>query len=404
MKTSNTYQKHLDLSKRIQIEGYLNANKSFIEIADLINKSYPTVYYEIKNRRSFVKGNLFNTSKGYDPNCAQNNRTPFVCNGCASRKGCRKHKFFYIAEDAHREYRENLSIKRSGINMNPLEFSDLKEIVRKYTDQGHSFYMIKNYNQIKVSVKTLYNYQDQGYFEIPNIDLPRKIRYKPRKKRQDIISRNRKHREGRTYQDFLLFKEKFLKENEYEVEVVLMDTVEGTKGTDESVLLTLLFTTSNFLMAFKMDHKTVECVNKVFDYLKKALGHYLFYELFQVILTDNGVEFSDPESIESNDYLKTKVFYCDPNRSDQKGKIEVAHEYIRRFIPKGNSFNKYSGDEITLMINHINSVCRDLFKGLSPFQLQGLFGSEHLFEILGYKMIDYKDIILSNKIFKKDTK
>ena len=47
-----------------------------------------------------------------------------------------------------------------------------------------------------------------------------------------------------------------------------MDTVEGIKGDDESVLLTLLFVQSNFLLAFKMSSKSIECVSQIFDFLK----------------------------------------------------------------------------------------------------------------------------------------
>ena len=152
-----------------------------------------------------------------------------------------------------------------------------------------------------------------------------------------------------------------------------------------------------------MEHKTSECVSKVFSYLKDSLGNDIFEDLFKCILTDNGCEFSNPEFIEDNgiDIPKSHVFYCNPNRSDQKGKIEVCHEFIRRFIPKGNSFNPYSQEQITNMVNHINSVPRDLFKGQSSFSLQYLFTYEYFFEALGYKPIRYEKLCLNDKIFKQ---
>ena len=55
MSTSNVYQKHMNLSKRIQIEQYLNEGKSISEISELINKSRNTVYYEIKKHRQLIK-------------------------------------------------------------------------------------------------------------------------------------------------------------------------------------------------------------------------------------------------------------------------------------------------------------------------------------------------------------
>ena len=46
-------------------------------------------------------------------------------------------------------------------------------------------------------------YEEKEYFDIMNIDLPRKVRYMKRKKNQEVVPKNTKHRVGRTYQDFL---------------------------------------------------------------------------------------------------------------------------------------------------------------------------------------------------------
>lgn len=404
MSTSNIYQKHLNLSKRILIEQYLNEGKTISEISELINKSRNTVYYEIKKHRQLIKCNRYGASPKYDMNCPKTNKTPFVCNSCPSRKGCRKNRFLYYAEEANRDYKCLLSTSRQGINMNLDEFNKLNKIIKNGINRGLSFSMIVNMNDdIKVCKRTLYRYQEKEYFDTLNVDLPRKVRYKKRKSRQEVIPRNTKYRIGRTYQDFLKFKQDFFIKNQYDVEVVEMDTVEGIKGDEESVLLTLLFTSSNFLMAFKMEHKTMECVCEVFDYLKDSLGYDMFYELFKCILTDNGSEFSNPEYIEDNgcEIRKTHVFYCDSKQSQQKGKIEVCHEFIRRYIPKGNSFNLYSQDQITEMINHINSVPRDLFKGQSAFYLQYLFTYEKFFEVFGYKQIKYEELTINGSLFNK---
>ena len=80
--------------------------------------------------------------------------------------------------------------------------------------------------------------------------------------------RNLKFKEGRTYQDFLKYKDDFFIENGYDANIVQMDTVEGIKGDDESCLLTLLFVQSNFLLAFKMKHKTIGYVRTVFNHIK----------------------------------------------------------------------------------------------------------------------------------------
>ena len=93
--------------KRIQIEQYLNEEKTISEISELINKSRNTVYYEIKKHRQLIKGNRYGVSPKYDMNCPKTNKTPFVYNSCPSRKSCRKNRFMYFAEDTNREYIED---------------------------------------------------------------------------------------------------------------------------------------------------------------------------------------------------------------------------------------------------------------------------------------------------------
>lgn len=77
-----------------------------------------------------------------------------------------------------------------------------------------------------------------------------------------------------------------------------MDTVEGVKG--ESLLLTFLWRQANFMLAYKIENKESDSVNSFFHYLKGLLGYEKFHELFPIILTDNGSEFSKPDEIEFN--------------------------------------------------------------------------------------------------------
>ena len=130
-------------------------------------------------------------------------------------------------------------------------------------------------------------------------------------------------------------------------------------------------------------------LDKRIEIEKELLGYETFHTLFPIILTDNGIEFSKPAVIEDNGHhvYKTKLFYCDPGASNQKGKIENNHEYIRRFIPKGKSFDDYNQEDINLMLNHINSVKRDSLEGDNPYNLMKDFLSE--------KIIEYFDIVMN---------
>lgn len=399
MNTSNVYQKHLTLDKRFKIEKGIDEKKSFTQIANDICKSNKTVSNEILRNRNIVHCTSW---YGKEKICEKTLKPPYVCNACPSRKGCRKTRYYYDAQDAQGKYETLRTNSRTGIDMTSIEFKELNNIVSEEIRNGHSFAMImRNHgNDFSVGKKTLYNYVEKGYLDIINLDLPRKVRYKKRKRNETPIPKDTKIRVNRTYEDFKDYV-KLYNDNNFNINIVEMDTVEGVKGYDESVLLTLLWRQANFMLAFKLDSKTSENVSKVFLYLKKLLGYETFHTLFPIILTDNGTEFSKPDDIEfnGNHVYKTKLFYCDPGKSGQKGKIENNHEYIRRFIPKGNSFNEFTQDDINLMINHINSVKRDSLEGDNPYTLMKNFLPKKIIELFDIKEVEQKNIILKRKLF-----
>lgn len=396
--TSNVYQKHLDLNKRIKIEKGIEENLNFSQIAKEINKSPRTVSYEILKNRNIEHCLSW---VGKYKTCEKTLKPPYVCNSCPSRKGCRKTRYYYYAEDAQGKYEKLRSESRTGIDMTSTEFKELNKIVSNEIKNGHSFAMIiRNHkDDFSVGKRTLYNYVEKGYLDIINLDLPRKVRYKKRKRNNtDIPKKDTKIRINRTYEYFKDYVKNY-NDNNFNINIVEMDTVEGVKG--ESLLLTLLWRQANFMLAFKIENKEPDSVNAFFSYLKEILGYEKFHELLPIILTDNGIEFSKPDEIEFNGYhvYKTRLFYCDPGHSEQKGKIEVNHEYIRRFIPKGISFDTYSQDDINLMLNHINSVKRDSLSGDNPYTLMKDFLPREIIELFDIKEIKQKDIILKNKLF-----
>lgn len=148
-----------------------------------------------------------------------------------------------------------------------------------------------------------------------------------------------------------------------------MDTVEGIKGG--KCLLTLYFVNSYFQLAFLRDYNDAQSVIDIFNFLQELLGLSTFQTLFVVILTDNGSEFSNPLAIEfdSNHVQRTRIFYCEPSRPDQKGQCENNHELIRRILPKGTSFDSLTQKDINLMMSHINSYKRKKLNDCSPYQL-----------------------------------
>lgn len=160
--------------------------------------------------------------------------------------------------------------------------------------------------------------------------------YKQRKRKTTASLKDRSFRKDRSYKEFL----EYIAANK-SVYVVEMDTVEGAKGTSPC-FLTMFFRNCSLMLMFLLEEQTQKEVTRIFDHLTELLGIELFQKLFEVILTDNGHEFQDRQSLEysKNGEVRTRIYYCDPNRSDQKGALEKNHEYIRYVLPKGTSFEK----------------------------------------------------------------
>ena len=106
----------------------------------------------------------------------------------------------------------------------------------------------------------------------------------------------------------------------------------------------------------------------------------LFTKLFEVVLTDNGWEFSRPEEIEFDFNTGEKlinVFYCNPYSSWEKGGIERNHEFIRYIIPKGITFDQLTDKNIIDMMNNINNVKRKSTEYKTPYEIfKNIYGEE----------------------------
>jgi IS30 family transposase len=81
--------------------------------------------------------------------------------------------------------------------------------------------------------------------------------------------------------------------------------------------------------------------------------------------------------------------------------IEKNHEYIRLVVPKGKSFDIYTQNDITLMINHINSEARDSLNGCTPFKLSLLLLDKKLHRNLSLKEIKPDDVMLIPELLRK---
>ena len=329
--------------------------------------------------------------------CVTRFKPPYVCNSCSEKNRCTLEKTMYYAVKAHSTAQAHISESRRGILTSEQELNRLNAFVTPLILQGQSIHQIYiNYaDTLMCSEKTLYNYIDHGFFDARNIDLPRKVRYRPRKKKQEFKV-DRGCYIGRSYTEY----QQYLVKNP-EVNTVQMDSVLGTVGG--KVLLTIHFTDTNFMLAYLREANTSQSVIDVFDYLYLKLGRTLFLKFFPLVLTDRGSEFSNPRMIEMTpDGLKrTSVFYCDPGAPYQKGAIENNHELVRRILPKGHSFDKLTQADIDRMMNHINSYRRPKLGDKSPFEAFAFHHGTELFEKLGLAPVEPNCVILKPRLLKR---
>lgn len=425
-------QKHLTLSDRIIVEQGLNEGKTFTNIAALVHKDPTTISKEVRKHRTIKQhkgadkrpkcihlkecklqhlctditcykqcnecSKCYYVCSQYKPKeCGKLKQAPYVCNSCTSILSCPYYRFIYIAKFADDSYHEVLSSSREGLNQTPEDMQKLDQLVSPLILKGQSLAHIyaNHEDEIGCSRRTLYKYISKNVFSARNIDLPRKVKYKQRKSSSKKKSVNREYCMGRTYEDFC---------NELQVTpgigVVEMDTVEGQKGG--KVLLTMLFRNSSLMLIFLLNEKTQSCVKEVFDFLVITLGLKTFQTLFPIILTDRGSEFQNPKELEYNSKGKrrTKIYYCDPQCSWQKGMIEKNHEFIRYIVPKGNTFDIYIQKDISKMMNHINCVARDNLNSCTPYQLSLLLLDNSLHKKLPIHEIHHDEVIMKPSLLK----
>ena len=197
---------------------------------------------------------------------------------------------------------------------------------------------------------------------------------------------------GHFYKDFIEYR------NKNDPFYWEMDCVIGL-ATDTPCLLTLCLKQTHLQLAFVLEEHTAQCVVNTLDKIETILGLELFSKVFPCILTDNGQEFSMIQemirscTVEGKE--RTKLFYCEPLRSNQKGLCENNHRLIRYVLPKKTSFEFLTQSHATLLMNHINSYSRASLFGNTPYQISADVLPEDFFWQLGIEEIAPEDVNLT---------
>lgn len=429
--------KHMTLTERTLIERYLVLEYPLAFIARKLSRSQSTISREIKKHRCYsgrfskakldciyrfscFRRNLCPSESKYScyqyckfcteyscanickhyisDKCTRLEKAPYVCTRCPEEKSCKRIHAYYSAHRAEQKYLSTLKNSRKGPQASPQELADIDTLIGPLLRKGQSLnHILANHSsEIRFSERTIYNYIDRNTLSVKNIDLPKKVRYRLRHTEKILDKFKYRYRKGRTIEDYKAFIE-----NNPDTPVVEMDTVKGCRKSGQ-VLLTFIFRENNFMLVFLMEDGTQNSVIEVFDYLNRRLGTDLFKQLFPVILTDNGVEFKCPHSLEYDDEgeQRTHIFYCDPQASWQKPHVEKNHVLIRRILPKGTSFKFLTSEDVRLITCHINSVAREIFDNCTPFDLMTANKYKKLLEALALSAIPPDEVCLNPSLLK----
>lgn len=426
MSKSNAFS-HLTLEdRRIILTGITNSSTK-TAIAQTIGKDKSTIGKEIKLHRVLthkckmpLECNNYRKCPferqctpdcpEYAPfHCSRRDRSPGACNGCSNWSRCRFDKYQYCPEDAQLDYRTTLIDSREGVNLTSQEAKAMADIIKPLLKQGQSpFQIVTCHPELGISEKTLYNYIENDVFhEIAGItvmDLRRQVSRKISKKKSKGYKKraDRRYLLGRTYKDY-----KEYKADNPDAFVTQMDTIYNDE-TNGPFIQTFKFVNAGVLFAIYHETKTAQSMKEGIDLIEKVLGTEIFRKYVHVLLTDRGSEFAAADEMETgaDGTRRTRVFYCDPMQSGQKGTLENKHIELRYILPKKTDLRALGltdQNALNLALSHVDSAPVEMLGGKSPLDLAD-FMYHDLYEKLdafGIHKIEKDKVILKPYLLKK---
>lgn len=322
--------KHLSFNDRLRMEVLLKAGHKPKEIAEILHFHISTIYRELKRGQFEALNSDLTAEVRYSPDIAQD-----YMNGVLAAKGA------------------DLKIG------NEKEFADrIEEIIinEGYSPAAALAKVKEEGMDFTICVTTLYNYIEKGIFLNLTLKcLPVKRKGEKRIKRTTTQRRASKGESIESRPQEIDGREEF---GHWE-----MDTVVGARGASKKSLLVLTERKTREEIIFLLKEHTSAAVVKALDRLERKMGSK-FRDVFKSITVDNGSEFSDWEGMEKGrrtEKKRTKVYYCHPYSSWERGSNENQNKMVRRHIPKGINFDDKTQHDIDKIAEWINNYPRRLF-------------------------------------------
>ena len=389
--------------ERNTIERMLDRGASCREIARELDRAPSTVAGEVARHRFVTAPRARHgepaPEEGLAEACERLGSWPRCCNGCRRRRayGCsRRPHVFYSARMAQRAADAEASESRRGIDETEESVAMKLSVIRSDLARGLSPEQIAALRgeELGVSRSTVYRWVDAGYGEMTNMELRRKVGYRPRKRKRPRGSA--RHDPRRSHDAFLALGEELC------AAAWEMDTVMGC-DEDSACLLTLFHRPSRFQLALPLASCGCDEVLRAIGLVREAVGGIGMALLFESVLTDNGAEFADDGAIAralGEMPGQTVLYYCEPRRSDQKGGCEKNHVEIRKLLPKGRGirFDLLTPADCALVTGQVNSEPRGCLAWMTPAEaLRAAFGDAavDLMDAFGIEELDVEQLNLT---------
>ena len=324
--------KQLKYNDRIRLEAWLRAKISVQDIANMLHVHRSTIYREIKRGQYEHLNSDYTVEMRYSPEIAQRR-----CDANLQVRGTQ----LKIGNDyKYAEYIENKIVKE---NYSP------EAVLGELRVQNRA----KDFS-VSICIRTLYNYIDKGVFlNLTNKNLPVKRNKKRGYKKVRVQKRASVGTSIEERPEYIRDRKEF---GHWE-----MDSVVGKRGKSKNTFLVLTERKTRNEIIFKLpDHSATEVVKAV-DRLEITWGS-MFSDVFKTITVDNGTEFSYFNELERSctkpNEKRTKVYYCHPYSSWERGSNENNNKMVRRIVPKGTNFDSMTDDEVLDMQIWINGYPR----------------------------------------------
>lgn len=318
--TKKSRYSHLSASERGEISAYLKLGKKPAEIARLLGRHRSTICREIK-RGAVTQVQDKNGKLTY-------------------------HKV-YFADRAQLVYEENrkksvyLKLdKCSSVFFEKLEEAVKTKVRRHSVDSFVHEYKEEHPTEVVPSTKTIYRYILDNRLPIKPIDLPKMVT--TRKRTQSGIKTNKRVL-GKSIEERPESINNRSEFGHWEIDLIL-----GKKTRGEAVVMTLVERQTRFALACKLPNKQSETI-------KKTVQEWVERYPIVSITSDNGSEFSLLSELTGVD-----VYFAHPYSSHERGTNEHFNGLLREFIPKGQSINPLTDEELSQYLAAINERPRRL--------------------------------------------